>query len=218
MVVVCILALPIWNVNHIEVQNNTHYTDDEIIRVAQVKKEHRLHISFKKAKNNLLKLPYIKSVSINYIFPGKMVIKLTEKEAFAYIPFMGSYLCLDENGQVIEQTDKKILSLPSIKGLNFTQFKVGDMLQVENKDHLAYAIQIIHLLKKYKYDTIINEIDIYNLEQIHLYVNNLHVIIGNIEDFDKKLQWLIETRKLYDVGILDLSHIKNGQAILSPIQ
>ncbi|WP_069997558.1 cell division protein FtsQ/DivIB [Cellulosilyticum sp. I15G10I2] len=212
-----ILTLPIWNITSIEVEGNNWYTDEEIVNLCEIKDKHILNISFEEVKNNLLKLPYIKEVAVKYVFPSHISIKILEREPLGYVPFMGTYLCLDEQGQVIEQTNKKEVSLPIIKGLDFSEYKVGEALPIQNEDYLLCSLQIIRSLKKYNYEKKVKIIDIYNLEQIHLYVDNLDVIIGNIGDFDKKLQWLIQTHEVYDMGVLDLSNIKNGQAILSPI-
>jgi len=217
LLVIVILTLPIWNVTKVEVEDNDWYSDEEITKVCNIKNTSILNMSFKEAKTNLLKLPYINDAVIKYHFPGKMVIKLSEKKPLGYVPFMGTYLCIDEEGQVIEQTTNTAVPLPIIQGLRFTEFKIGEHLPIENEDSLLCSIQIIKALQKYKYQNKVKALDIYNLEQIHLYVDNLDVIIGNIGDFDKKLQWLMKTHEGYDMGILDLSNIKNGQATLSPI-
>lgn len=215
IIVVC--ALPIWRISVITVTNNNRYTDEEIIQAAQIANEHILNISFKKMKKKLLKLPYIKEVTVSYDFPGTIDITVIEKGPFGYVPFMGIYLCIDQEGRVIEQTNDTSEDLPIIKGLDFTQFKTGQVLPIINEDHLLCAVEIITYLRKYDYDKKVKMIDIYDLEQIHLYVDNLDVIIGNIKDFDDKLQWLMETHKTHDMGRLDLSQIPDGQVVLSPI-
>lgn len=212
-----VLALPIWQLTYITVEKNKWYDAEEIIKVSSAQDKHVLSVSFKEIKNNLQQLPYVKEADVRYIFPNRMIISLTEREPLGYVPFMGTYLCLDEQGQVIEQTSKKEVSLPIIKGLNFREFKIGETLPIENDDYLLCSLQIIKTLKKYEYEKEVKAIDMYNLDEIHLYVDNLDVIIGNIGDFDKKLQWLIQAHGIYDMGVLDLSNIKNGQAILSPI-
>ena len=213
-----IMIMPVWNVTQIEIENNNLYSDQEIIDTCMLKNKHILSTSFKEAKAKLLNLAYIKDASVKYMFPGKVVIALVEREALGYVPFMGTYLCLDEMGQVIEQTSNDRVALPIIQGLEFAEFKIGDTLPVQNEDNFLSSVEIINVLKKYNYEAKVKSIDVYNVEQIHLYVNNLDVIIGNIGDFDKKLQWLIEAHEIYDMGILDLSNINNGQAILSPIR
>ncbi len=214
---VIILTLPMWTITHIEVQDNNWYTDEEIIKISMADNNHILNTMPKEVKKQLQRLPYIRDVSVKYVFPGKMIIRVSEREPLGYVPFMGTYLCLDEQGQVIEQTHKDNVALPIIKGVRFSKFKIGEYLPVENEDTLLTGLEIIRILKKHKFENKVKKIDVYNVEQIHLYVDNLDVIIGNIGDFDKKLQWLIEAQDVYDMGVLDLSNIKNGQAILSPI-
>ncbi|MDF2612572.1 MAG: FtsQ-type protein [Clostridia bacterium] len=214
---IVILALPIWNVTDVEVRDNDWYSDEEIVQVSMIKNNNILSLSLKEAKSNLLKLPYIKNAVIKYYFPGKVIIKLSERKPLGYVPFMGTYLCIDDEGRVIEQTTDMHTRLPVIQGLDFDEFKVQETLPVENEDNLLCSIELIEALRKHKYHEKVKGLDVYDLEQIHLYVDNLDVIIGNIGDFDKKLQWLIETHEAYDMGVLDLSNIKNGQATLSPI-
>lgn len=214
---IALLMMPIWYIRTIEVVNNRFYTEEEIISASKIQEIHLLDLSFKKAKRLLLELPYMQQVKINYSFPGKVTIDVVEKEPFIYVPFMGTYLCLNEQGQVIEQTSEKINPIPEVKGLIFTEFKIGELLPIENEDTLLCTLEIMNILKSYEYVDKIKSIDVYNLEEIHLYVDNLDVIMGDIGDFGKKLQWLIEAHKTYDMGKLDLSYIKNGQAFLSPI-
>ena len=127
-------------------------------------------------------------------------------------------MCLNERGQVIQQTNNLSVAVPIVRGLKFSEFKLGDILGIENDDAFLAVQDMIHTLKKYEYEHQVKEIDVYNLEEIHLYVDNLDVIMGEIGDFDKKLQWLIATHETYDMGILDLSQVvKSGQASLRPI-
>ncbi len=79
-------------------------------------------------------------------------------------------------------------------------------------------MEIIDTLKKYNFDKNITTVDVYDLEQIHLYVDNLDAIIGNIQHFEEKLQQLIKIQESYDMGQLDLSQIPNGEVVLSPIK
>ena len=110
------------------------------------------------------------------------------------------------------------MAIPVVDGLSFSEFKIGEMLGIQNDDAFLAVRDMINVLKEYEYVDKVKEIDVYNLEEIHLYVDNLDVIMGEIGDFDKKLQWLIATHETYDMGILDLSQVvKSGQASLRPI-
>lgn len=218
LIVVTILVMPIWYIKHIEVVNNVYYTKEEIIKAAQIDHANLLDLSFKRAKENLLELSYIKNVHITYHFPGKIKLDVVESAPFIYVPFMGSYLCLNEQGQVIEQTSEKQNEVPLVKGLSFSSFKTGEILPVINEDIWFLVKEIMAVLKENDYISTIDVIDVNHVEEIHLYVDNLDAIMGDIGDFDKKVRWLIVAHETYDMGILDLTNVvKTGQAPLRPI-
>lgn len=210
--------MPIWYIREVEVVNNQYYSTDEIIESADIGQVHLLDLSFRKAEKNIKILPYISDVEIKYTFPSKLVINVVEKTPFAYVMFMGNYLCLNEQGQVIEESNQKRNKLPVISGIKFTEFKLSEILPIENQESWLLATEIINILKKHNYVENVEKIDVYNMEEIHLYVDKLDVIMGDIGDFDQKIQWLIEIHKELDMGKLDLSTVvKNGQATLSSI-
>ena len=218
LILLVLLSMPIWHVNEILVNNSSYYTEEEIIEAAGLENRNLLDLSFIETEKRLKALSYIQDVDIKYHFPGNIVINIVENAPFMYVPFSGSYLCLNERGQVIQQTNNLSVAVPIVRGLKFSEFKLGDILGIENDDAFLAVQDMIHTLKKYEYEHQVKEIDVYNLEEIHLYVDNLDVIMGEIGDFDKKLQWLIATHETYDMGILDLSQVvKSGQASLRPI-
>lgn len=218
LILIALLSLPVWKIQQITVNNNGYYSKEEIIETSGLKDRNLLDLSFNGAKKALKTLPYIQDVDITYHFPGNVIVDVVENAPFMYVPFSGSYLCLNEQGQVIEQTSSLNAKVPIVDGLSFSEFKIGEMLGIQNDDAFLAVKDMITILREYEYEDKIKEIDVYNLEEIHLYVDNLDVIMGEIGDFDKKLQWLIATHETYDMGILDLSQVvKSGQASLRPI-
>ena len=218
VLLITLSVLPIWRVTTVEVSNNQHYSKEEIEKVLLIDNEPFWGLSKKKLQKRLKSLPYVEDSQIAYGFPGKIKVRLVEKVPYGYVPFMGTYLCIDEKGQVIEQTNGRSEGIPIIKGLSFNAFRTGELLPLESEDALLVAMEIIDTLKKYNFDKNITTVDVYDLEQIHLYVDNLDAIIGNIQHFEEKLQQLIKIQESYDMGQLDLSQIPNGEVVLSPIK
>lgn len=218
MILILFFMMPVFYINHVQVKNNHFYTTEEIIETADVEKKHFFDLSFSQVKEQLLALPYIKEVKIRYIFPGKLEIDIVEKSPFTYVEFSGNYICLNENAQVIEQSPKKYHNIPVIQGLKFDSFKTGEVLPIQNDEQWFCATEIIRYLQKHEYVEEVSKIDVYNLQQIHLYVDKLDVIMGDIGDFDKKIEALIKIHAEYNMGILDLSTFaKRGEAFLKPI-
>lgn len=219
IIIALLFMMPVCYVQSIEVKNNFFYTSEEIVETAGIKKGHVLDMNYFTAQNRLRALNYVADVKLNYEFPGKVIIDVSEKAPYAYVKFKGNFLCINEQGQVIEQSQGKYHEIPVISGIKFNEFKLGETLPILNEDHWFVAQEVMEKLLKYDYATKINEIDVHNIEEIHLYVDKLDVIMGDIGDFDKKIVFLIQTYEGNDinlsVGELDISGLnKTGYATL----
>lgn len=220
IVIILMFMMPICYVQSIEVLNNKYYSKEEIIEESGLANKHLLDLSYFSAKERLLDLTYIGKVDINYSFPGKIVIDVVEKAPYAYVKFRGNYLCLNEQGQVIEQSQEKYHEIPIVDGLKFESFTVTETLPILNQDNWFIAQQVMTELIKYDYVDKIIEIDVHNIEEIHLYVDRLDVIMGDIGDFDKKIEVLIQVYEVkgFSIGELDISgYTKTGDATLRRI-
>lgn len=213
------LFLPIWRIQSIEVIGNHYYTDEEILKEGALALQmYPLSVDNKAATHRISALTFVDSVQIQYHFPNRLTVDVVENEPLGYINFHDSFLCIDQKGIVIEQSKNKKFELPLIEGLNFEYFAVGERLGTENEEKIEALREMMTILSKYDFTKQIDVIDISNLEEIHLYVDKLNVIIGNIRDFDKKTKWLIKVSANYSMGILDLSYIqRDGQAVLTPL-
>ncbi|MGL4798152.1 MAG: cell division protein FtsQ/DivIB [Cellulosilyticaceae bacterium] len=213
-----VFLLPIWQIQKIEVNGVAYYTETQLKESISFKEGmHSLRLRKDKLVEELKQLTYIKEVTVDYGFPNQLTLQVTERKPLGYVRFLDSYLCIDEEGYVIEQGTEKRLPLPELEGLDFEQFKIGEKLELKNSEQLLILREIIMVLNKYKFTQEVDIIQVSNIQQIHLYVDRLNVIIGNIRDFDKKVRYLIEVHEQYAMGILDLSLIEYKQAILKPM-
>ena len=218
LLVLTLFILPVWNVKAIQLVGNDYYMEDDILRMMSFQSGmHILKLNSQKSVQEISQLPYIKSVDVAYTFPNKVSVTIAERRPMGYVKFLDAYLCIDEEGYVIEESSQKRLQLPEIEGLSFTQFVVGEKLPLTYHEQLAVVREMVTILNKYEFTEQVDSIQVSNINQIHLYVNRLNVIIGNIRDFDKKVKYLIEVHKQYAMGILDLSMVEHKQAILKPM-
>jgi len=221
IIIILFFMMPIFYVQSVEVENNHFYKSEEIIETAGIAQKHFLDLNFFTAKKNIDNMPYIAKCKVNYHFPGKIIITVAEKAPFAYVRFKGTYLCINEQGQVIEQTQQKYHELPIIVGLEFESFKDTETLPIINQDTWLIAQELVKGLGKYDYVSKVSKIDVHNIQEIHLYVDKLDVIMGDIGDFDKKIETLIvvHDQEGYTMGQFDLSGVntKLNAAYLRPI-
>lgn len=220
MVILLLFMMPICYIESVEVINNNYYSEEEILKAAQIKRQHFLDWNFISAKRGIKDLPYINDVRLKYHFPGKIQINVSEKVPFAYVDFKGTYLCINEQAQVIEQTQEHYQEIPMIEGLEIESFKSMQTLPIKNQDTWLVAQAIVKELVEHNYGHKVSRIDVHNLQEIHLYVDKLDVIIGSIDYFDDKIEVLkqVHDKHGYTMGQLNLSVIntKLKAAYLEP--
>ena len=103
--------------------------------------------------------------------------------------------------------------MPIVEGLEFDYFQVGEIIPVKNKATLDVVAAMSQMMIKYDMLQDIVKISVSNPDDIHIYVKKLDVFIGGLEDFDKKIQWLVQIIDVYDMGKLDLRNVNKGKAI-----
>ena len=111
----------------------------------------------------------------------------------AYVPYADSFLSIDMNGRVLSVTAAAVDGMPVIEGLKFQNFTIGGCLETDNDEVFNTIALIIKLLKKYDLnENFINQIDVSNLDDIHLYTDNVDVAFGSSKDADEKIRTLKE--------------------------
>ena len=216
---IILLGAPIWRVSPIVIEGSSYYSNKEIIYEAGLWDQmHILQLNKKRSIKTLLLLPYIHKVEISVTYPNVVKIIIVERKPIGYVPFSGTYLCIDRTGRVIDQKESHgQYDLPIVEGLKFDKFVLGEQLEVDNDEGIMATIEMTTLMEKYNLLDKAVKIDVEDIGRIHLYINSLDVIIGEMSDLDKKIQWLCEIIDENKMGVLDLSNIANGQAIMSPL-
>lgn len=219
IIAIVLFGTSIWNISTVSIEGSSYYSKQEIMEKAGILQDmHILKVNKKRSTKQLLKLPYINTATISASYPNAIKIRLTERKPIGYVPFSGTYLSIDKTGQVIDQSEAPLQQkLPIVEGLEFDKFILGEQLEVDNEEAIMAIIEMTILMEKYNLLDKAVKIDVEDLGRIHLYIDSLNVIIGEISDLDKKIQWLCEIIDQYKIGVLDLSNIANGQAIMSPL-
>ena len=91
------LFSPFFAVKNIRVENSERFaTSDLCERIGLNQGDNAILFNRSKAEDILRQDPYIKDARLVWEFPDTMVISLTERKVRAYVPYMGSYLYIDE--------------------------------------------------------------------------------------------------------------------------
>jgi len=225
------LALsPLCNISGIEVAGNRHYKSSEITDVIDIGVGDNgfkiigrdisglLTFRYKKAEADILKkCTYVKSVEVKYLIPDKIHIKIEERNPMCTIPYMGSYLIMDEEGVIIDiVADAEDQNLPNVKGVKFESYEMGQALKFENSDSMEKIFSLINAIKKsddsssYKLEELVDYIDISEAKKVCLFIDSrIMVNLGDLRDLDYRisvLKYILQNNlKSEDRGILDFA-------------
>ncbi len=134
--------------------------------------------------------PFVKSISIRYDFPNKMIASSAARERAFLAEYYGMYLCLDTEGVLLETYSKDDApDLPVISGLAVREAKTGSPV-FDGKDEKANdAIRLCAILRSYGfYDTGVDIIDMNDGECVWMYfAPSLSVKFGSVKDADSKV-------------------------------
>ena len=206
--IILILLSPIFQLKNINVTELKKYTKTEIMNKMVIQEGmNTFFASTSKAENSFKDDPYIESCKVNKKLPNTIDIDIKERKVRGYVPYMGSYLYIDEYGRVLDIQTSYTDHLPIVKGLEFSQFKLGELLQVKNDESFDVIVRIAQMMTKYELLDLVVSIDVSNPSDIRAYSNNVEILLGDISDSDKKIRTMAEILKKIpesDRGTLDL--------------
>lgn len=210
-----ILSSDLFSLKNIYVTGNKTVPKDDVIRLSNLQYgQNVFRINKKKIVKNIFDSPKIKAVRIKRILPSSLSLDLVEREAVALIPYLGSYLSIDEEAMIIEVDGiSEKTSVPIVEGFAFNDFKIGEVLRIDSNEQLDAALEISKALKNSKFIEDVSMINIEDLDNIMLTTRTgIRVYLCN-NDIDYKIQLakaIVEDLiKNNEKGIIDMRHDGN---------
>ena len=208
------LTLPAFQVSNIIVLGNSKMTTEEIeSRLNILLEKNTFLLDKQKIKEAFLSDPYIESVQISSKFPETAIFNIKKRQAVATVKFSGGFLVIDENGAVLESTQElsKIVK-PLISGIEVTQVKLGEKLDIENQDIFGLIQSVITNVRSAKLLNNISQIEITGDSEILMTTpQGVNVLLGKGENLNEKMlilnQILIDLheKKIYS-GYIDMRY------------
>jgi cell division protein FtsQ len=183
----------LFNIKNIKVLGKNKMSYEKIVKISQcIKGENIFKFSKKLGEESLNRLPYIKRSKIKRRLPNTIIIEVEEREEIAIIPYIGSFVYIDEEGYILSIEEKKgEIKLPQIFGLELIDLEVGnnlyDILKEDSvKDFINLSKQA-RLLQSMKY---INFSDNNNIK-VEL-ENGIKVAFGPLDNVKYKISFLLK--------------------------
>ena len=187
-----LFTIPYFNINNIQINGLDNLSEEQVKSMLTTEEGKNIFaFSTSKSENEIKKSHYVQEVKVSRDFPSTVVVDLNEYKLRGYVPYMGSYLYINEEGLILD-----------------IHFTVGEYLKVDNNNAFTTMVELSKLFDKYQLFTDIVRVDISNINDIHLYINKVDVAFGNMEDANRKLLMLVEVLKQLDTnyaGILNLT-------------
>lgn len=208
---VLFMLSPVFTIKNIEITTMDKYSKDELCDMLNLKTGTNMFLFNRfKASKVLKNNNYVDDYDISYKFPDTIKIDITERKVRGYVPYMGSYLYIDEYGRVLEINSQMSSALPVVEGLKFDTFVLGEKINAENKEAFDIMVTIAQLMNKYELLDIVVKIDVSDINKVTAFVNNIEVNLGDMSNGDQKIRTMGEVVKNLgpnDRGVLDLSDL-----------
>ena len=125
--------------------------------------------------------------------------------------FQGTYLCIDQKGQVASSTNQPDDDLPVIVGLTVGNFSIGEPLGTSDGERYEAVMSIGSNLRKYDISRVVKEINIRNLEDIIMTTDRLVCHCGSMTDMGQKINVIAELSQKSGIprGILHIESMSD---------
>ena len=166
--------------------------------------------------------PYLDVLSVNFKYPDEVIINIKERTPAAVIPYLGSYIVINDEGYVLEiHRALDDISYPLIQGLTLKGCSKGKMVAVVDSYQIKAFRLILEELYKQELQDVISEIFMDDPNDIYMISRKGTIIrLGQAVELKDKLKWL-RTPNFQQIdnsnikSILDIS--VTSQAIFKPL-
>ncbi|RQD66914.1 MAG: FtsQ-type POTRA domain-containing protein [Tindallia sp. MSAO_Bac2] len=205
---------PLFIVKNIDIQGLNQIEEHEVMKYSGLKKGENLYkVRTGQAEDMIVKHPYIRESEVQRKGFSSIKIVVREREEYAIIPYMGSYIYLDKDQVVLRVSDGVLdENLSIVTGVEFESFRIGKPVQAKNQQILDSAYEILIAAQEAEMMDHISEIHITGNHEVRLITfNRIEVLMGQIEEPAysvlalKEALITLHTRNMENV-ILDMRH------------
>ena len=192
---------PTFDVTGIVTYDGVNVSSGEISNIANVNiGENILKQNYRAIRENVSAIPYIKSVNIKLLFPDKIEIRYEEREPYALVKYLESYVVIDKFGYLLEiKKENDLTDLPVIYGIELENCELGEMLKDTDRIKYQNVVMLLETAKQRDFQYNIYEIDYEKISEVKFWVKDfdIDIIYGDIDKnlIADKLNYLSEVLK-----------------------
>lgn len=183
-VYLCLTML--FNVDHITIEGNTLYSENDLIKTSGIEKgENLFEVDTAYAEDKLYAVyNYIEEVEVKRSFPNGVTITIVEAEAFAVIEEADGYTLVSAGGKVLERGLEEVPEgLLSVRGMSTITSTEDDIKRTELMKKIINSMRELGM-RNYDFLDLSD-----TLEITMIYDNRVRVELGNELELEYKLQF-----------------------------
>lgn len=188
------LTAPIFNITDIEVYGNNQITANTIISLSRLKKGENIFKFNNSVQERIKENSYIDSVKISRKLPGKVAITVEERKIKYQTNLINSYVYIDKNGYILENSSERKEGIPLIVGLSAKEDELMNekRLKTEDLEKINNIIKIVDASKAINIDNLITEINTEDKSNYVLYLEskNKKINIGDTSNLTNKMLYI----------------------------
>lgn len=215
------MASPFFNFTDITVTGNIKIESEDILTRARLNYPTNFFLfNPNQVRQNIMENHYIDQVTFRRVFPNTLAIAVYERRLSGYIKFLEDvYLYIDEQGRVLDVRPYRGEDLPVIEGLRFSQFHLGQPLEVDNPDTFNTVVTYAQSLNQHRISDIVSHMDVSDPSNTRIRIYNIEVHLGDTQNAHEKILTLREITQRWpdfrvERGILDLREIASQYIFL----
>ncbi len=171
-------------IKEIEIQGLNQLSEQDIIRFSDIDLGDNLYkVRTGQIETMIEQHPYVRESQVKRKGISGIKIVIREREEYAIIPYMGSFIYLDHEQVVLRVSDGLIdENLSIVTGVEFESFRVGEPVQVKNESILESAYDILTAAQEAEMMDHISEIHITDSHDVRLITfNGIEVLMGEVD-------------------------------------
>ncbi|MEI6601926.1 MAG: cell division protein FtsQ/DivIB [Clostridia bacterium] len=205
IVAVAVAVSPVCNISKVSVEGNRVVTTKSILDTAKLpiggnafytvegSLIDKVFMTWQPYKDRLrAKYVYIKNVDFKFGLGGKLVIKITERTPFLYLPFDKKFALVDAEGVILNIVSKKPNDNRMVlKGFAFAEKKVGGQTKMNASSGVVKVNRLIKLFQDYQSKLpkeLISRITAFDVSKPNNIAMDLtgdiKVLLGEINDYE----------------------------------
>lgn len=200
----------------VKIKGNILYTEEEIKNsvIPGIWEKNAFILYVKDKLGGIDEPPFVQEIDLEWTSRRNVIIHVYEKSIIGCMKYMNQYVYFDRDGIVLQSTEKPLVSVPYVTGVDFGDFVLHEKISVEDDGVFEVIMNLSQIISHLNLD--IDRIHISGSE-VTLVSGKVKILLGDEKNYDEALTALKSVLKTvkkenYE-GEIDLTGYKSGSTI-----